>query len=285
MPRGMKKIAPIAQAAKERSDAYKSGEGFNRALYLSDGETAKGRFCEEGTDIWSLYVHYLPKKLGQQYADQVLCLDQPFTDEAAETYVEGSTPCYGCELENVGRSSRVIINFIRYDEPKLVRDAQGKPIKDPNGNGYKTDGVEPALVVCNFSISIIGRLSFLESQKGPLTRHVCTIYKTGDKNNPYMIDVAEENKLPPQEWEVKLFNKKVSPPKAASSLSPKFKSLPLLSYGDMVRAFGGSVGSGFVAGGGQPQATPENNVYAQAAQNQANQVTGEGHLNLGAFGS
>jgi hypothetical protein len=284
MPRGMKRIEPIAKAAKERSDAYNSGEGFQRALYLKGGQTATGRFCESGADIWSLYTHPLPLKPGRTIPDHVLCLDQPMTDAAAETYVEGSTPCYGCELEGVNRSSRVIINFIRHDEPKIVRDAQGKAVKDENGN-YKADGVETALVVCNFSIGIIGRLSFLESTKGPIINHICTIHATGDKNNPYMIDIAEADKLPPSPKELELYNKKPHPPKVVTSLSPKFKSLPLLTYGDMRRAYGGAATSGFAtdpATGQQQPVTPENNFYAKAADQAAG---ASGTLNLGAFGS
>jgi hypothetical protein len=272
MPKGLARIEQLAKESKARSDAYSSGEGLNRALILQDGQTCRGRFLEAGSDIWYLYAHDLPKKQGQRYADKVLCLDQPFTDAAVANYVEGSTRCRGCELEGVGRPTRVVINFLRYDEPKLLRDAQGKPVKE--GNDYKFDGVEPAVVVCNFSTGIGGRLAFLESQYGAaIDSHVCTIHKTGDKNNPFMIDVVEANK-PPEPWEIALFNKKTSPPEAIKSLFPRFKSLPLMSYGDMVRAYSGaSVGSGF---GDGAQAVPPGNVYGEA-------MAAGGGVNLGAI--
>jgi hypothetical protein len=288
VPRGLAKIDELAKAAKARSDAYTSGEGLHRALMLKDGQTCRGRFLEEGNGIWYVYTHELPRKPGQQYGDKVLCLDQALTDAAVEGYVEGSTPCYGCELEGVARPTRVIINFIRYDEPKLVRDAKGNPVK--NGNDYVFDGVEPTLVVCNFATGVGSRLAFLESQYGVgITNHVVTIHKTGDKNNPFMIDVVQANVAPDhpdvvasnggKEFERRLFEKKVSPPEAIKSVMPKFKAIPLMSYGDMKRAYSGaSVPSGF-QGGGAP-ATSEN-TYAQAA---ASQVVG-GHANLGAFGS
>lgn len=279
MPTGLKKIEKLAQEAKARSDAYVSGEGFNRALFLKDGQTCRGRFLESGSGIWYLFAHPLPKKPGQQFSDMVLCLDQPFSEAEEQGYIEGSKPCRGCELSDIGRPTRVVVNFIRYDEPKLVRNSKGDAIKE-NGQ-YKFDGVEPTLVVCNFSTGVGSRLAFLESQYGAgIDNHVCTIHKTGDKNNPFMIDVVEPNK-PPEEFERKLFEKKLSPAKAIQSLTPKFKALPLMSYGDMVRAYSGaSVPSGFQGDGGSG-ATPENNVYAQAAD----QAAGRGHLNPGAFGN
>jgi hypothetical protein len=278
VPRGLDRIQQLAKEAKARSDAYTSGDGA-RALMLKDDETCRGRFLEEGSGIWYLYAHPLPKKPGHQYNDLVLCLDQPFSEAEEQGYVEGSKKCRGCELEGINRPTRVVVNFIRYDEPKLVRDAKGNPVK--NNGEYVFDGVAPALVVCNFATGTGSRLAFLESQYGNgITNHVCTIHKTGDKNNPFMIDVVEPNKHP-EEFERKLFEKKLHPPKAIQSVMPKFKALPLMSYGDMVRAYSGvSVPSGFQGDGGSG-ATPENNVYAQAAD----QAAGRGHLNLGAFNS
>jgi hypothetical protein len=275
----LSKIEQLAKEAKARSDAYVSGEGFSRALILKDGQTCRGRFLEEGSGIWYLYTHPLPKKPGQQYNDKVLCLDQPFTEAEEKGYVEGSKPCRGCELSDVGRPTRVIINFIRYDEPKLVRDSKGGAVKE-NGN-YKFDGVEPALVVCDFATGVGSRLAFLESQGGVgITNHVCTIHKTGDKNNPFMIDVVQANH-PPEEFERKLFEKKLSPPDAVKSLTPRFKSIPLMSYGDMARAYSGaSVPSDFQGDGSAGDAAPAENIYARAAEQAA-----PGHLNMGAFGS
>jgi hypothetical protein len=279
VPRGIAKIQELDKEAKARSAAYESGAAFQRGLYLKPGQTAKGRFCEEGSDVWYLFFHQLPPKPGQRYGDKVLCLDQPFTAEEEANYVEGSKPCYGCELEGVTRSQRVVINFIRYDEPKLVRDEKGKPVK--NGNDFVFDGVEPALVVCSFATGAGGRIAFLESQYGPLSKHVCMVTKTDDNTNPFMIDVLEANKLPPDHWEIDLNDKKVSPPKAITSLSPKFMSIPLMSYGDMRRAFGGvGVASGFQGGDqAQPSGSASGNIYEQATQNAAG-----GHINLGAFG-
>jgi hypothetical protein len=268
MPRGLGKIDQIAADAKKRSDAYNSGEGLQRALVLQKGQTAKGRFLEEGEGVWYLYTHELPKKPGQNFGDRVLCLDQD--DEGK--------PCPGCEIEGVSRTARVVINFLRYDEPKLRRDAQNKPVKDAQGN-YVFDGVEPQVVVWNAPQSVGGRLAFLESQRGGLSKHVCTIHRTQDNQNPWMIDVVETK--PPEPWEHKLYEKKTEPNKAVTQLG--VRSIPLMSYGDMKRAYSGaSVASGFQggdsSGDGQPQ---QDNIYAQAAQ----QAAGRGQLNLGAFGS
>jgi hypothetical protein len=184
MPRGLKKIDQNAKEAKERSDAYERGEGFQRGLYLKAGETATGRFCEEGDDVWALWTHPLPLKQGQKYADKTLCLDQAFSFAEEQHYVDGAKECYACQLDGVSRSLRTVINFIRYDEPKVVRDKDKKPVKNSDGS-YKTDGVEPALVVCSFGSGDGGRISYLESKYGGMTKHVVTIHKTGDNKNPH----------------------------------------------------------------------------------------------------
>jgi hypothetical protein len=286
VPKGLKLLAKIAEEGRARREAYDAGGDFQRALVLKPGQVATGRFCEEGEDVTYVLVHELPKKPGQSIADKILCLDQDGV----------GVPCYGCELENVRQSARLVMNFIRYDEPKLVRDDKGKPVKDNFGNyqlemiqdpgtGQMVVATEMALLIFDTGASAGGRLDFLEDQKGGMTRHVCTIARTHDNTSPYMIDILEANKLPPSPEEVALFNKKIEPLKAITQLGKR--KIPALSYGDMIRAYGGSVGSGFAQGGGQgqPPVTPENNYYAKAAQNQADQVTGAGKFNLGAFDS
>jgi len=260
MPRGIKKIEQLANEAKKRSDAYGSGDGFARALVLKKGDTAKGRFLEESEGIWYLYTHELPKKPGQNFGDRVLCLDQ---DDAGN-------PCPGCETDGVSRTARVVINFLRYDEPNLRRDEKGKPVKDAQNN-YVFDGVKPQIVVWNAPQSVGGRLAFLEAQRGGLSKHVCTIHRTQDNQNPWMVDIVETKE--PEAFERELYDKKTEPNVAITNLG--VRSIPLMSYGDMKRAFGGaSVASGFQGGDAQPQ---QDNIYAQAAQG--------GHINPGAFGS
>jgi hypothetical protein len=250
MPRGLDKIEQHAKAAKERSDAYERGEGFHRGLYLKAGETATGRFCEEGSDVWSLWTHPLPLKQGQKIPDKILCLDQAFSRAEEAHYVDGTKECYACQLDGVSRSLRTVINFIRYDEPK---------------------------VVCSFGSGDGGRISYLESQHGGITKHVVTIHKTGDNKNPHMIDIVERDKVPPEPWEVALFNKKVEPPQAITNLSPRYMSISLRSLGDMRRDYSGaSVPSGFQGSGeSNGQLAQEGNPYAQASQ---------GHMNPSAFG-
>jgi hypothetical protein len=273
MPRGTKRIAKIADEAKQRSDAYASGSGFLNSLVLKKGETAKGRFLEEGEGLWYLYTHELPKKPGQTFGDRVLCLDQ-----------EGEgKDCPGCSLEGVSRTARVIVNFLRYDEPKLRRDEKGKAVKDQQGN-YVFDGVEPQVVVWNAPQSVGGRLAYLEAQNSGgddshgLTNHVCTIHRTQDNQNPWMIDVVDRDR-PPEPFERKLFESKTEPDKAITQLGRR--SIPLMSVGDMRRAFSGvSVASGFSGGDGEAsQAQETDNAYARAAAQVAT-----GHINPGAFG-
>lgn len=276
MPRGLDKIEQYAKAAQERSDAYERGEGFQRALVLKPGQTARGRFCEEANGVWALYFHTTAPKQGQKYGDKVLCLDQAFSESEEATYVEGTKECPACQLEGVNRSLRTVINFIRYDEPKLVRDKDNKPVKNQDGS-YRTEGVEAALVVCSFGAAVGGRISYLESQHGPISKHVCTIARTNDNKNPFMIDIADKDKVPPEPFEIKLFEKKLDPPKAITSLSPRYLSMPLMSPGDMRRAFSGvSVPSGFQGGDDTPPA-PTGNIYADAAAG--------GHIKPGAFSS
>jgi len=275
MPKGLKKIEKLAAEANARSAAYESGEGGGqRALKLNPGETATGRFLEEGTDVWFLYMHELPKKPGQQYGDRVQCLDQD--DEGKE--------CPGCMIDGVKRTARMVINFIRYDEPKLRRGADGKAVKDAQGN-YIFDGVEPALVIWEAPQSAGGRLSYLESQNNGgddahgITNHVVTIHRTHDNKNPWMIDIKDRDKKP-EPFEVDFFNKKQSPEKAIQNVFPRYLSRPVMSVGDMRRAYSGvSVPSGF-AGGDNGQAQPQqDNPYAKAAD----EAAGRGQINRGAF--
>jgi hypothetical protein len=282
VPRGLSKIKQLAEDANARSQAYEAGEGGGvRALKLSPGETAIGRFLEEGENVWYLYMHELPKKPGQAYGDRIQCLDQD--DVGAD--------CPGCQIEGAKRTARMVINFIRYDEPKLRRGADGKAVKDA-ANNYIFDGVEPALIIWEAPQSAGGRLAYLEAMNNGgdashgITNHVVTIARTSDNKNPWMIDVVQANK-PPDPFEIELFNKKVDPPKAIQNVFPRYLSRPVMSVGDMRRAFSGvGVPSGFAAGAssgdGQPQPAGEENMYARAAQNAAAGSTG-GHLNLGAF--
>lgn len=274
MPRGLNKIAQLAAEAKAKQDAYDSGEGFSRSLMIKAGETCKGRFLEEGDGVWYVYTHELPRKQGQNYGDKILCLDQPLTAAEASTYQEGSRDCYACGLEGVKRPTRVVINLLRYDEPKIQRDAQGKAIRE-NGQ-VKVIGVEPAIVVCNLPQSAGGRLAYLESQRGPLSTHVFTLHKTGDKNNPWMIDILETK--PAEPFEIALNENKVE---AIEAIKNARFGLPQLSIGDMKRAYGGvATAAGFQGGGDQPngQGGQETNVYQQAEAARA-----AGHINTSAF--
>jgi hypothetical protein len=270
MPRGMKRIEQLAADAKAKQDAYDSGEGFSRSLMIKAGETCKGRFLEEGENVWYVYTHELPRKQGQNYGDKVLCLDQPLSAAEADTYQEGSRDCYACGIDGVRRQTRIVINLLRYDEPKLLRDAKGKAIKE-NGE-VKVIGVEPAIVVCNLPQSAGGRLAYLESQRGALSMHVFSLHKTGDKNNPWHIDILETK--PGEPWEAELNAKKVEPIEAIKTA--RF-GLPQLSPGDMRRAYGAAgTAAGFQGGDTSSGDSQETNVYAQA---------GHGQVNLGAFGS
>ena len=269
MPRGLQRIQKLSEEAAARSAAYESGASDSgRALKLNKGETARGRFLEEGNGVWFLYMHELPTKPGQRYGDRVQCLDQD----------DQGVPCPGCEREGVRRTARMVINFVRYDEPKLRRGEDGKAVKE-NGQ-FVFDGVEPALLVWEAPQSAGGRLAYLEAQNNGgdsnhgITNHVVTIHRTHDDKNPWMIDVAEKDKAP-EAFEKEFFSKKIEPPKAIQSVFPRFLSRPVMSYADMKRAYsGGEVPSGF-SGGDAPAA---DNVYAQAAQNAA-----AGGMNLGAF--
>jgi hypothetical protein len=275
MPRGISRIKQLHEESAKRQAEFESGTGFHRALIMKGNDTAQVRFLEQGVGLWFVYTHKLPLKPGQQYADSILCADQALSDAEAETYVEGSRPCYACQLDGVPRSARVIVNLIRYDEPRIQRDEAGKALRDA-ANQIMFDGIEPALLIWETSQTVGNRLAYLESRHGPLTNHIFTIHRTGDKNNMWMIDIAELNKTPPSPEEVALAEKKIDPPLAIQKASPKFKALPLLSYGDMRNRYSGAGSSptSFVAtGAGAPAPAPTGNVYADAAA----------RMNLGAF--
>jgi hypothetical protein len=275
MPRGVKLLARIAEESKAKRDAYDAGgSDYQRALVLKNpGQSATGRFCEEGEGITFAYTHDLPLKPGKTMKDKVLCLNQ---DDLP------NVPCYACE-QGLPRSTRLIMNFIRYDEPKLARDGQGKPIKDNFGNyqfetttdpatGQRVAITEYALVVFVTGASAGGRIAYLEEQHGGdekhgIASHVVKIVRTPDNQNPYMIDVVKVDALPPSAEEMALFNKKIDPMKAITQLGKR--SVPAMSYGDMVQAYSGmSVPSGFAPGGtpNGAQQLPSGNPYVDAQQ-------------------
>lgn len=282
MPKGLARIARVTEEKKASRDARdaqrQSGDvEYQKPLVLQPGETATGRFCEDGDNVEEIYTHNLPLAPGQTIPDKVLCLNQ---EDAL------NVPCYGCEHGadgNIRRGTRVVMNFIRYDEPKLERDENGRAIKlgpkeykfemttDPT-TGQPVRVTEYALVIFQTGSTISTRLHYLETQKGPLSNHVVTIARTHDNTNPFMIDIKDADK-PPSDEEKALYAKKLEPLKAIQALPGK-RAIPLMSYNDMAKAYGGSVSSGFATG-----AAPTGNPYADAA-NQAG-----GNINRGAFGS
>jgi hypothetical protein len=255
MPQGLSRIQVLSEQAAAKSAEFQSGASNDsvRALKMAPGETATGRFLEEGQHVWFLYMHDLPLKPGQRYADRVQCLDQ---DDAL-------LPCPGCTAQ-AKRTARMVINFVRYDEPKLVRGEDGKGVKDASG-AYQFDGVEPALVLWEAPQSAGGRLGYLEMQNNGgdpahgISHHVVTIARTYDNKNPWMIDVVKRDE-PVADFEKEFFSKKISPPQAITSVFPRFLSRPIMSVNDMARAYG--VASGFA----QPAPQPGGNMYANAAQ-------------------
>jgi hypothetical protein len=273
----MDKIRSIVKESELRQAARDQGEGdYLRSLILrKPGEVAVGRFCEDGSDLWAVYVHRLPKAPGQAFGRMVLCPDQPLTVAENGGYQQGSRPCYACELatvgRSVGRSVRYVGNFIRYDDPDLIRDADGKALKDAAGNYQPKrhpDGsvvVKPTLLVYNFPQVAGNRLVYLQDEHGPLSNHVCKIVKQAEKLNPFMVDVSKRDELPPEPWEKALFDAKVEPPVAVQRLGRS--SLALLSYGDMKAAYSGvSAAAGIVVPGVPGQQPQSENPYAQAAQ-------------------
>lgn len=278
----MNRIEQISAAAAARQASFDQGGGakeFNRALKLQPGQTATGRLCEDREHIWYVYTHRLPPKQGQSYGDKILCSDQPLSSFELPSYQDGDRQCYACGLEGVSRSTTVIVNFIRYDDPVLARDADGKAVKD--GKAYVFEKNEDGTIKTTMAMllwvapQVAGsRLAYLETQHGGLSKHVITIGRTPDNKNPFMIDVFEKDKDPSPE-EHAFFDKKGDPPQVVQQLG-RYNSLPLMGYEDMRRAFSGvSVPSGF----SQPGAAPTGNPYADAA-NQAG-----GNINRGAFGN
>lgn len=280
MARGLARIARVTEEKKASRDARdaqrQSGDvEYQNPLVLQPGETATGRFCEDGDNVEELNTHNLFLAPGQKIADKVLCLKQEDTPDE---------PCFACEHAldmEIKSGTRIVMNFIRYDEPKLERDANGRAIKlgpkeykyemttDPT-TGQPVRVTENALVIFQTGSTISTRLHYLETQKGPLSNHVVTIARTHDNTNPFMIDIKDADK-PPSDEEKAIYAKKLPPLKAIQALPGK-RAIPFMSYNDMARAYGGSVSSGFSSG-----AAPTGNPYTDAA-NQAG-----GTINRGAF--
>jgi hypothetical protein len=279
MPRGLSRIQKLAEEAHARSVAFEAGsKDALRALKLNPGETATGRFLEQGENVWYLYMHDLPKKPNQRYADRVQCLDQ---DDV------GDGRCPACLIEGTRRTARMVINFIRYDEPKLRRGPDDKAVKDAQGN-FIFDGVEPALLIWEAPQSAGGRLAYLEQNNNGgdpdhgITYHTVKIARTHDDKHPWMIDVVERD-APIQAFEQDLFAKKIDPPKAITNVFPRFLSRPVMSVADMRNAYAGATvgatGAGAFAAPTNSQPDLSDNVYAQNAG-----LVAAGTFNPGVFG-
>ena len=271
MPQGLSKIKQIAHEAKERQKAFDEAGPGVRFFGLGDEETASVRFLEQGDDVWYVWVHELPKKQGQRFGDQVMCLDQ---DDKGE-------PCPAC-ARNIGRTARVAINLIWYDAPKFQREPAkeagklGKILKDSNNrplfemtqgpDGSPVRVTEVVTAVWNTSQTVGGRLAYLDSENGGLTGCVCKIMRQGtDKNTKWNIDVKEQRD--PDATDHKFYTEKGDPRAAIRSLT----------WRDMEQAYSG--GAVPVGSTGLPSSAPaggESNSFAAAAQG--------GAINRGAFG-
>lgn len=254
MPRGLAKIQGIAKENAAKRAAYDAqGPGIPR-LRIADGETVKVRFLEQGDEVEAPWTHRLPKLPGQNFGDTVLCLDP---DDL------GTAPCPGCELQK-GRSARICINVIWFDAPKLVRDKEGKPVKDGNGK-WQFNGTEDIIAIWERGPSEAGRLSMLDEEHGGLTTGICKIRRTGSTKDDttYHIDWVESKAPSPSE--VELYKKKGDPKKILKSMS----------YGDMRRAYSGG-GQATSDSTGEAPPAGEGNAFAAATQ---------GAASRGAFGS
>jgi hypothetical protein len=189
---------------------------------------------------------------GQRFGDWVLCLDPDDKGEA----------CPGCAAQK-GRSARMMINVIWFGAPKMVRDKDGKAVKDGNGK-VRFEGTEDCVAVWHRGSSESGRLGMLDEEHGGLTTGICKIRRTGSTKDDttYHIDWVESR--PPSPAEFELFKTKGDPKRAVKSMS----------YGDMARAYSGG-GVATQPGGGEAPAPSSDNAFA-AAQ--------EGAASRGAFG-
>lgn len=256
MPRGLSKIRQEAEAAAARRAAYDEGGPGLRYLRLSDGETARVRFCEQGDEVWMVWTHQLPAQGGRKFGDKVMCLDQDDTGAG----------CPGCERQKT-RSGQVCINLIWFGAPKFERDKDNKIVKDGNSKP-KIIGNEDTIATWVTGSTNGGRLEYLDSQFGGLTGQIFKIHRQGatKDDTKYFIDIDEKDK-PPSPAEVELFKGKPDPRNAIKTLT----------YGDMARAYSGGGQAGATPGPSQPAEQPaEGNAFAQAAAG--------GGINRGAFG-
>jgi hypothetical protein len=268
MPRGLSKIREISEEAAARRRAFEEGGPGLRFLSLKDGDTELVRFLEQGDEVWYVWTHKLPKQPGQKFGDDVLCLDQE----------DAGVACPACERGKT-RSSKVCINVIWFNAPKLRMTDDGKKVwKDESGN-IQIIGKEDTLAVWTTGPTNGGRLEYLDTEHGGLTSCIFKIHRqgAGKDDTKYFIDIHEPNKTPTPA-EAELYKGKPDPRKAIKQLG----------YGDLARAYSGGGTAATVEPGSQPQpgASLENNIFAKAAAGAGQGGTGTGGApNPSAFGS
>jgi hypothetical protein len=280
MPRGLKRIKASNAEAQARRKAYdEAGPGIRR-LFVKDGETVLVRPLEQGDEVWSVYVHELPKKPGQKYGDKVMCLDQDNKPDAN---------CPACN-RSVRRSERVVLNVIWYNAPKWKKGADGKFLKSGDERIY--DGVEDVVAVWETSLTTGGRLDSLQEkceQKhgvAGITYAILGIKREGtEKDTKYEVDIEEIKN--PSSTDIELYKTKDDPRKVIRSLS----------RGDLERVYSGG---GLPSGSSEPDASSDNTFERAAAGASGRGAFGgvtappeappvqepakSGGLNVGAFG-
>lgn len=245
MPRGLSKIKQSKQDADARRKAYdEAGPGVRR-LFIKDGETVKVRPLEQGEEVWSVYVHELPKKPGQRFGDKVFCLDQDNQPDAN---------CPACN-RSIKRSERVTLNVIWFNAPKFKKDKDGKFLKDANDDRIY-DGVEDVVAVWETSVTTGGRLEHLqetiENKHGlpGITNAILEIKREGtDKETTYQVDIGDLTQ--PTDHEIALFKSKDDPRKA----------IRRLTRGDMERVYSG----GGMPSGDSAPSSESDNAFERAA--------------------
>lgn len=170
----------VRKASEDITNRKNSGGNFGpQELWpalRNSGDSVQVRFLEQGDEVECAWMHEY-KQTGKQRSFFTPCLDQKG---------EG-TPCPGCE-QGIKQTFKGYINVIWRNSPQLERDADGRAIKNEQGQ-YKVSGYADEVVVWVQGITVFEDLADKDIKyRGLCTRDFEVRRRGSGLNTKYVID-------------------------------------------------------------------------------------------------
>ena len=191
-PSGLQAFEKTQSIISARRSASSGGGGEVLSYFgITDGQTARVRFLEQGDEICYAQTHRIKNQYGG-FSD-VLCLDQ----------MDDGVPCPACQSDNFDirkRSTKGYVNVIwrgTADEgfvraPVYKMNDKGFPERDPNSKKRIVVGFEDSVFLWKCSKTILEQVFLKDAAyKGIMSRDFVVSRKGSEMNNTvYAIEPA-----------------------------------------------------------------------------------------------